>query len=245
MSTDDSGTSSPFAKRGFIAAAAVVGVIVALGLFVLVMNLVSPPSTAPEPEPEPKPTTTSPVQSGDDASVCGLEGFETESSLEQAPDVEWELVGTVAVPVDSTVGPGVVDDDGFRSCFAHTAEGALYSAINYVALSSDPRLQPKIWQLFEEGPVRDNAKEESESGSGMPSSARLQVAGFKIMSYTGERAVIDVAWQVSSPASGIMSMPVELVWEEGDWYLATTDTGLPYAPSQIENLGGYIPWSGA
>jgi len=243
MSSNDPGSPNPFTRPTFIAAAIVIAVIVALGILVVVMNWVSPVTSPPTQTTTPP--TSAPTTSTADASVCGLEGFETESSLEEAPGVEWELVGTVAVPVDPAVGPGVIDDDGFRSCFAHTAEGALFAAVNYVALSSDPRLQPSVWRLLEDGPIRDQTKAESSEETAQPSSNRLQVAGFKVLSYSGDRAVIDVAWQVSSPASGLMSMPIEFVWLQGDWYLATTNSGLPYAPSPIENLGGYIPWSGA
>lgn len=240
MTTDEPRSSSPFARGGFVTAAIVVGIIAALGIFVLIATLVSPPNPVPTSGP-----TDSPGPSAGDASVCGLEGFEATSSLEEAPDVEWELVGTVAAPTDPRVGPGIVDNDGFRSCFAHTSEGALFAAVNYVALSSDPRLQPLVWQLLEDGPVKDQARAQSESSTTSPSSSRLQVAGFTVLSYSADRAVIDVAWQVTSPATGLMSVPIEFVWQGGDWRIATTTEGLPYAPAQIENLGGYIPWSGA
>lgn len=240
MTTEEPGARKPFLRRATaIGAAVVVAAIVVLGIFVLIANLVSP-----HPAPT-SPTTNGPGPSAGDESVCGLEGFETTSSLEEAPDVRWELVGTVAAPTDPEVGPGVVDGDGFRSCYAHTAEGALYAAVNYVALSSDPRLQPLVWRLLEEGQVRDQAQADAEAGQATPSSSRLQVAGFKVLSYSPDKAVIDVAWQVTSPSTGLMSVPLELVWQDGDWRIATTDTGLPYSPAQIENLGGYIPWSGA
>lgn len=244
MSTDDSGTSSPFAKRGFIAAAAVVGVIVALGLFVLVMNLVSPPSTAPEPEPEPKPTTTSPVQSGDDASVCGLEGFETESSLEQAPDVEWELVGTVAAPTDPDVGPGDVNN-GFRSCFAHTAEGALFAAVNFLATGTDATLSGELVDLVAEGPGKDALEQLlDESPDEALSGYRAQIAGFTIGQYDGQNATVDLVLNYSD--GRLISVPLRLVWEDGDWKMVVDTNGqLPMSPAELQNLGGYTPWGGA
>lgn len=240
MSNDESRSGSIFSRRGFVAATIVVGAIVALGIFVLIATLVSPPGGGPATDP-----TNGPGPSAGDESVCGLDGFETTSTLDEAPDVQWELVGTVAAPTSPDVGPGVVENDGFRSCFAHTAEGALFAAVNYVALSSDPRLQPGVWQLLEEGPVRDQAEADAGSATPAPSESRLQVAGFNVLSYSVDKAVIDVAFQVTAPSTGLMSLPIEFVWQDGDWRVATTGTGLPYAPVQIENLGGYIPWSGA
>ncbi len=240
MSTGDPDSKSPFARRGFITAAIVVGVIVALGIFVLVMNLVSPPAQAPQLDPTtPPPPTTSAA----DASVCGLEAFETESSLNQAPDVEWELVGTVAVPIDPAVGPGVIDDDGFRSCYAHTAEGALFATVNYFALSSDARTLPRISELLEPGPGKDAAEEAATSEP--TANTRLQVAGFKVNSYTPEEAVIDVAWSVTTSGGQLVSLPIVMRWIDGDWKVALTDTGeFPFTSAPLDNLGGYIPWAG-
>lgn len=238
MSTEDPGSANPFARRGFVAAVVVVGVIVVLGIFVLVSSLLAPAKTPPITEP-----TTAPTQSAADASVCGLEGFEATSSLTKAPEVKWELVGTVAVPVDPTVGPGAIDDDGFRSCFAHTAEGALFATINYFALSSDARTFPRIPELIEPGPGRDAAA--SAAGGEQTANTRLQVAGFKVNSYTGEEAVIDVVWSVTTSGGRLVSLPIVLHWVDGDWKIALTEKGqLPFSSAPLENLGGYIPWAG-
>ncbi|RGE19089.1 hypothetical protein [Leucobacter sp. wl10] len=240
MSTDDSGSTSPFARRGFIAAAVVVGVIAALGIFVLVMNLVSPPTSAP---PTDSPTSTPPVSAAD-ASVCGLEAFETESSLTQAPDVEWELVGTIAAPTDPAVGPGTVDD-GFRSCFAHTAEGALYAAVNFLATGTDAMLSQRLLELVAEGPGKDALEQLlSQSPDGVTSSYRAQVAGYKIGQYDGTNATIDLVLNYSD--GRLVSVPLRLVWEDGDWKAVFDDTGqMPLAPAELQNLGGYTPWGGA
>ena len=242
MSTSD---TSPFRKKGFIAAATVVGIILLAGIIVLVTTLFggqneTPPSSSPTattgstPSPEPDA----------DPSVCGLEGFETESSLEAAPKTTWELVGTVAAPTASeTTGPGLIDN-GFRSCYAHTAEGALYAAVNYFALASDTRNIPRLPELVEPGPGKDAALEQATE-SPTPSSTRLQVAGFAVNSYDDREAVIDVVWQVTSQDDALVSSPTVLHWVDGDWKLVLTEEGAPpFASSEIENLGGYIPWSG-
>lgn len=242
MSTSD---TSPFRKKGFIAAATVVGIILLAGIIVLVTTLLGGQNETP-PSSTPNATTGSTPSAEPDAdpSVCGLEGFETESSLEAAPETTWELVGTVAAPTASeTTGPGVIDD-GFRSCYAHTAEGALYAAVNYFALASDTRNIPRLPELVEQGPGRDAALEQATE-SPAPTSTRLQVAGFAVNSYDGQEAVIDVVWQVTSQNDALVSSPTVLHWADGDWKLVLTKEGTPpFASSEIENLGGYIPWSG-
>jgi hypothetical protein len=241
MSTGDPDSKSPFARRGFITAAIVVGVIVALGIFVLVMNLVSPPAQAPQLDPTPPPP---PTTSAADASVCGLEGIETESSLNQAPDVEWELVGTLAAPSDPRVGPGEVRD-GFRSCFAHTAEGALFAAVNFLATGTDATLSASLIELVADGPGKEAlVKLLNESPNEPLSGYRAQVAGFKIGQYDGKSATVDLALNYSD--GQLVSVPLRLVWEGGDWKMVFDANGqLPMSPAELQNLGGYIPWSGA
>lgn len=240
MSDDNAQPENPFRTRGFIAAAIVVGVIVLAAIIVLVSALSAPK------DPVVQPTSTSgPVASGDDKSVCGLEGFEAESSLTAAPDNEWELVGTVAAPTAPRVGPGLVRDDRLRTCFAHTAEGALFAAINYFGAASDARTIPLILDLVADGPGKDAAVEEGGTPDFGPSSTRVQVAGFKVNSYTSDEAVIDIAFSVTSASSQLVSMPIAVVWQDGDWKLELADDGrFPFSAAPLQSLGGYIPWSG-
>lgn len=241
MSNDNAQPENPFRTRGFIAAAIVVGVIVLAAIIVLVSALSAPK------DPVVQPTSTSgPVASGDDKSVCGLEDFETENTLTEAPDTDWELVGTVAAPTDPNgAGPGVIGSDGFRSCYAHTAQGALYFTVNFLAIGTDATIRDQLVDLVQSGPGKDalqQAQEGSTGGSG--ASDRAQVAGFKIGAYDGGTATVDLALNTSSGV--LVSQPIKLVWEDGDWKVVLTNTGeLPLAASPLQSLGGYIPWAGA
>jgi hypothetical protein len=221
----------------------VVGVVVLAAIVVLVTSLMGGSD-----EPDTKPTGTppaTPTSSAADKSVCGLEGFETTSSLNAAPENDWELVGTVAAPTEPDgAGPGV-SADGFRSCYSHTAEGALFAAVNWFALSSDARNIAKLPQLVEPGAGRDAAIAAAAGATPLPSETRLQVAGFKINAYDGQEAVIDVAWTVTSEGGALVSLPTVLHWVDGDWKIVLTDEGaFPYASSPLTNLGGYTPWAG-
>jgi hypothetical protein len=242
VSDDNTQSENPFARRGFIAAAIVVGVIVLAGVIVLVTSL-----TSPKGDPVVQPTNTSgPVASGSDKSVCGLEGFEQESTLTEAPATDWELVGTVAAPTDPDgAGPGVIASDGFRSCYAHTAQGALYFTVNFLAIGTDATIRNQLVDLVQNGPGRNAAQEASENSTGESGSGiRAQIAGFKIGSYDGDSATIDLALNTSTGV--LVSQPIKLVWEEGDWKMVYSDDGqLPLEPAQLQSLGGYIPWAGA
>jgi hypothetical protein len=236
-------TRSPFKARGFIAAAVVVGLIVLAAIVVLVTSLVGGGN---EPDPDVMPIETpsaEPTSSAADESICGLEGFDTENTLTAAPATEWELVGTVAAPTDPEgAGPGVTEENGFRSCYAHTAEGALFAAVGYVAVNSDSRNTARLYELLAAGPVRDQLQSITQPGEA--SATRLQVAGFKINSYTSDEAVVDVAWQVTSEGGSLVSMPTVVKWEDGDWKVYIGESGPTFAASPLANLGGYIPWAG-
>jgi hypothetical protein len=239
----DTETRSPFRGRGFIAAAVVVGVIVLAAIIVLVTSLAGG-GNEPGASPTRAPSAT-PTSSAADESVCGLKGFDTENTLTTAPENDWELVGTVAAPTEPKgAGPGVTDE-GFRSCYSHTAEGALYATVNWFALSSDARNLPRLPELVEPGEGRDAAIAAASAGTPVPSETRLQVAGFKINSYDGQEAVVDVAWTVTSEGGALVSLPTVLHWVNGDWKIVLTDEGMfPYASAPLANLGGYTPWAG-
>lgn len=178
------------------------------------------------------------------ASVCGLKGYEKTSSLTTAPKATWDLVGTVAVPKPDSAGPGATDSDGLRTCYSHTAKGALYAIVNYYAQSTDARLIPHLSDLVAPGKGKNAALAKDNGASDTPSSTRLQVAGFKVSNYTADEATIDVVWTVTSQQNALVSMPMVLKWVDGDWKIALTDSGeLPFSASQVQSLGGYIPWA--
>lgn len=230
----------PFARRGFIAAVVVVGIIVLAAIIVIATSIARDSSSRVA---APTATPTAPAASASEKSICGLPGFETRSSLTVAPTNKWVLIGTVAAPDDPKgAGPGL-DKGGFRSCYAHTAEGALFAAVNFVALSSDSRNSSKMYELIAAGKARDAAKAAAGTPS-TPSSSRAQVAGFKIDSYSATEATVDVAWSVTSNGGTLVSDPTVLLWQDGDWKIVITPSGAPIAPGSLTDLGGYIPWSG-
>ena len=193
--------------------------------------------------PTPAPTQTADVPESA-ASICGLEGYDTENTLTSAPTTDWELVGTVATPTGADgAGPGETSDDGVRTCYAHTAKGALYAIVNYYAQSSDARLAPNIADLVAPGPGKEAALD-SASSAPTSSATRLQVAGFKVNNYSPDETTIDVVWTVTSEENTLVSMPMVMKWVDGDWKVEVADDGsFPFAASALQSLGGYTPWA--
>ncbi|MES2171273.1 MAG: hypothetical protein V4479_11220 [Actinomycetota bacterium] len=223
---------------GLVAALLVAGVVVAC----LVVALIG--SFSGTRGPVSVPSTVRPSSTSGPSSVCGLPGLDAKSSLVTAPSTSWTLVGLMAAPTDrGGSGPGIVERDGFRSCYAHTAAGALFAVANYTALDTDPRLAPQIpSKLLAPGSGRDAQLDAGAPGTG--ANYRFQISGFAIRAYTRERAVVDLA--ATSSDGRLLSLPVEIVWSGGDWKIVTLPSGvLPYTAATLKNLAGYIPWSGA
>lgn len=216
----------------------IVGLVAVLLLFVggFFIFIVASQKDTPSPEPTSSaPSTSAPVSD----SVCGLEGFEPESTLDSAPDADWSLVGTLASPSNETSGPGIIEADGFRSCYARTAEGALFAVANFVAIGTDASLREQQLLLIASGPGRDAVRD--ALGEGEPSNLRGAIAGFQVGSYTSDGATVDLVIGYSD--GRLVSVPVKVIWEDGDWKVVFTSAGqTPLSPAIIANLGGYIPW---
>ena len=247
QSTESTTESNPFTKPGFIIAAALV---VALFAAAVVIFLLPKGQDTAQPAPgtaaSANPATASPSATAvAGTSVCGLPSS-TETALGAAPKSKWELVGKIAAPTDpKTFGPGVTDEDGFRSCFAKSPTGALYAATNILAMGSsgDPALNRKATdQLLMPGPGRDIARADSSSKS--TSNSTVQFRGFVIKSYSPSAANVDIAFQTDKGLLGHAVLPLQ--WADGDWKLAIADSGqLINEIAQLRDLSGFIPWSGA
>ncbi|MPV36103.1 hypothetical protein [Georgenia subflava] len=196
--------------------------------------------------PVPVPSAT-PTAEPDMASVCGLAQVELDGTVVRAPaTTSWSLVGTVAAPEVPGAGPGVVADDGLRTCYARTPVGALVAAANVVAMGSTDLLVPRMTEtMTAAGPGRDAALVRLTEPDDSPSpAARYQLRGFRMLGYTGERASVDIAISVGDGALG--SFVVDLIWQDGDWKVRLTEDGrLGSPPTQVPDLAGYTLWSGA
>lgn len=204
------------------------------------------PTTSPE---TPAPTSsTSPAPSGDasaDESRCGVPGFEEQSSLVQGPEAQWSYIGSIAVPGSDEIGPGEITGEGVRTCFAHTAAGAVTMAYNALAQTSDAGLTAAWAEYAVSGPGRDELLEEVNDGGGSSETYRASLEGFRVLAYDGDTARIDVAFQVSSGGTtNFASTIFELVWESGDWRIYSESVDSPgMATEAIGSLSGYVAWS--
>lgn len=222
--------------RGFRAGAAVVAVLVVAGAAVSLGALAhSHPSTSSGT------ASNASARRAAGGSVCGLAGMDpADAQLTTAPAASWTTVGTMAAP-SSAAGPGRVQADGLRSCYAHTVTGALFAVANVWAMGSDPRLYRSVLeQNTATGPGRDAALTQAVGPSNTGMSA--QIAGFKVTAYTPAEATVDLAFLLSSGTQ--ISFPTPVKWQDGDWKVELADDGTPvFRPTTLQSLVGYTPWA--
>jgi hypothetical protein len=248
----DGEASSPWAQKGFIAAAVVVALLVVLGVVVVLTRPSGGDDRAAQQPPAASTSGASPTTSTSPAgdSVCGLPTGDQTVPTTAPAGTRWELVGTMATPTAPKAhGPGRVED-GLRSCFAHTPTGALYSAVNIVAVTTIPELrEPLVSKLGATGAGRDAALKLLATPNTEPDSTnRIQLSGFAFLNYGKDAALVDLALRISTTAgkTGFVHFPASLRWEAGDWKVVIPPNGDPAKSVQgIPDLTGYIIWGGA
>jgi hypothetical protein len=229
--------SSSHPGRGFVAGAAVVAVLVVAGVAVSLGA-----AFGDHPSDPATPSRVAGAMAG--GSTCGLTGLDRAgATLTVAPVTRWATVGTMAAPTSTSAGPGRQQENGLRSCYAHTVTGALFAVANFWATGSDPRLYRQIIETnVADGPGRDEALRAPGAPSNTGTSA--QIAGFKVDSYRPIAATIDVALQSSNGQQ--IGFPVPVVWQDGDWKVEVADDGTNvFRPTILSSLAGYVPWAGA
>jgi len=246
MSTDDT-EQSPFTRPAFVWAAIVVGLVLVLGAVLAVHAMTTGKTTASPPTASGRPTaatsTPSPSTSSSEASVCGLSGTVMAGTLSKAPAATWAYEGTTAYPTSDTYGPGKTDANGVRYCFQHTPAGAVFAAANAVVQGSDAATaKPWLDYFAAAGPYRDTLLNSGGSGAAA-SGVRLTIEGFRLLSYDGTTARVDVAFRGSGSGSTVFGSGIyPLRWEGGDWKLAPTSASDLNMVAQIPDLAGYVSW---
>lgn len=247
MAEDDDTQQSPFARPGFIIGAVVVAALIVAGIFLTVLNLNREPDAAP-PAPDPSSSATtstapSPTASGGTggASVCGLEGQVLSGTVTTAPAATWAYQDVYAYPESATYGPGATAPQGYRYCFQRSPEGSVFAAANMtVGLLGDVNTRST---LAEYALTSDTYRSQLLSEVGSSSSdVRASIAGFRLLSYDGDSARVDVAFRGSTDGQAVNgSVVFDLTWWQGDWKI-NADNAQPLRISQLPDLSGYIAW---
>lgn len=198
------------------------------------------------PTPAPSSAGTSPapavsVPASD--SVCGLDTIELTGTFEQMPeDVSWAALGATDAPTSGQMGPGLVDEDGLRRCYARTPAGAVLAAANILAMGAEPSMvRPMLERAVMPGAGQDVALAALDAQIGSTQvTVRYDLTAARLVSYDGTRAQVDVG--ISTTDQLYLSQVLTMQWSGGDWLVAlTTDGQLGSAMGKVSSFVGYVP----
>lgn len=171
------------------------------------------------------------------AGTCGAGASDDQAVLDAAPkDTTWVTTdGGWMGPVSKTAGPMV--DSPIRSCFEHSAEGALYAASWIMLQVNDPATSQQTYERYV-----INGPEWEE-----PSGGLFRIAGYQIISADADRVTIRLAVTIPSVGDGSdwWSSDLTMVWQDGEWRLRVPDTAStnPLGIARVSDTSKFIRWS--
>lgn len=184
----------------------------------------------PEPQRAPAPhivSTSCDLPDSDQTSVSGV------------PAVGWDIVtggGTqIEAPSMPEHGPALTDD-GVRSCFARSPEGAVLAAANIAAYGSTGQQHTVAEHYAIDGPARDTMLAEYPR-DGAASDEGMQLRAFRVIDYTDVDATIEIVVEQSDGT--LVAGPIDLTYTGGDWKY-DPPTSLESRHTVLDDLSGYI-----
>lgn len=259
MASDDDQRSA-FTRPGFIAAAALVAVLVIAGIVIAVVVPGSGSSHQPQAAPtapvsrptSPAGTATTPA--GPTPSICGLPGTVLSGTLTTVPKTTWKYQGVIAYPSSPVYGPGKTAAAGYRYCFQHSPAGAVFATgnaiTNALASESGPNGTGQgswISYFVAQGPYRHQtiASQGGSGSSAPPAGEQVAIKGFQLLGYTGKTATVVLAVDISGGGhSGLGAFTYALIWQDGDWHLDATTTN-SFSAGPLSSLQNYVQWKAA
>ncbi len=247
MTTGETESKGWFTRPGILIGVLVVGLIIGVVIaFALVKAIQGGNNSGVAVNSSNENARVSKKTSKADESICGLNGAVLEKArLPEAPEADnWEYESGVAYPVSKKYGPGAAAPEGYRYCFRHTPEGALFAASYIITAMVDQSDEWAEYIIAKDTPNRSELlKDDGDDDDDDDNSYRVGVGGFRLQSYDGKHATVDLGiWVKARGRTGYGSVICHLVWEDGDWKFRPENTEDPLESVQLPDLDDYIPW---
>lgn len=213
----------------------------------------SPPGATPGATPPPGSATApagapAPTNAGQEGRPAGCTTSGSDQTVPTSPPtgVTWSLTAGFAVPSSAGDGPKLHGAGGVGYCYSHTPLGALLAASNLGRGTGTPQdKQDAVLSLsvvpneYSAQVAKTQATPDDQSGAG------VQLAGFRIISYSPDQASIALAASVAGRTDSYPQLTVAMQWYAGDWR-AVPQPGptLVVTGSSAPSLAGFVPWAG-
>jgi len=159
------------------------------------------------------------------------------------PDATWLQVGLGALPFSPTVGPTAVRG-GVPSGFARTHAGAAMASIQILGRLSWAAQTKASMRAVAVASTTPAAQAVASLTYDPPSDPSVipAVAGFQVITYSADQAVINVALRFNGT---LRVVPATMQWSAGDWKLAGAPGPLGQTSwAAVDDLTGYVLFSG-
>lgn len=158
------------------------------------------------------------------------------------PDVTYQNVGAMLVPVSASAGPTHRNGPAW-SCYAHTPMGAAIAAHVIAA-----QLATRDWRQVLNASVVDDAgraafirASEHQTFHPLSPDEVVQPTGWQIVNYSPDQATVQT---LSANGDGTWRVGTYTVrWDHGDWRLVMTNAGAPGPdPQTVASSAGFVRW---
>lgn len=167
-----------------------------------------------------------------------------QSAVSPAPgNVRWLQVGLGALPFSATSGPARVAA-GVPGGFAHTRPGAVMAAVQVMGRLSWAAASRATMHTVATQMTTPAARAVAALTYGPPTdpSNIPTVAGFQIVTYSPDQALVNVALSFNAT---LRDVPCVMRWVDGDWRLAGAPGPLTTTNwAELDDLTGYVLFSG-
>jgi len=213
----------------------------------------SPPGATPGAAPLPGVATASGgaparVTAGQEGRPAGCSTTGSDQTVPTSPPsgVTWSLNAGFAVPSSVADGPTLHAPAGIAYCYSHTPLGALLAASNLGHGTGTPQDKQDAVLSLSVVPNEYSAQVAKTPATAVDQSgAGVQLAGFRIISYSPDQASIALAASVAGRTDSYPQLTVAMQWYAGDWR-AVPQPGptLVVTGSSAASLAGFVPWAG-
>lgn len=178
-------------------------------------------------------------------SVCGLAGSELKpTSQVNMPAMRSSLfVDSTYYYYNNLTGPGKRADGDVPTCYAHTSEGAILAATNFllIASSGKKRLEMAKALTYEDAGQEILLGQVKRKPEVTPTD--LKIVGYNIDVIDENNVIVNIAFNVSIDSAHLYGNTLTLTWDKGDWKIKVPADGKGKFNhiSSIENAG-MVPW---
>lgn len=188
------------------------------------------------------------ASTADPSTACG-QPASSATTIEGTLAVDsWVTRGNGEYPTSQKYGGLETGANGAPVCFSHSPEGAVLAMATiwgspYDSDALHASFKDRVFPTSIASDMADIYFNSLTNAAGDQSSAlsdaKTQTVAYKLDSYTGDTAVVEIAESINGKDSGYLKLKFTMQWVDNDWYLDMTQLGdASDAVARIDNLDG-------